>query len=93
MVMNYHRWTIFTCLCLLPLLLAVNGDEEQNNKRDHESFKNSIRGASANRDLATTDELKTYIVVYKQDQFMQAATANASTYSVVNAVGGDVIAE
>ena len=83
-----HYWTIATFSCFL---FAVKGDHDSTSR---------IRRSSNNgeRDLAPIDDvqangLKTYIVVYNSSNSTTLSTASTATYSMINAVGGQVISK
>ena len=78
-----HYWTIVTFWCLL---LTVNGDDQ--------SSTSNLRGSHGDRDLAPRgvqgNGLKTYIVVFKETNDVMS-TASTATYSMADAVGGQVL--
>ena len=87
-----HLRTIVACLCLL--LDPANGADP--------STSSNLRGGSndrGDRELKpikkdapkSGDPLKTYIVVYKETDSTVMSIASTATYSMVDAVGGDVI--
>ena len=81
--MMHYYWTISTCLCFM---WAITVDQSSG----------IIRGGSYNWTPSVgfpDEELKTYIVVYKNTDSASLAMARNATYSVVDSVGGNVLFE